>query len=96
MLGDVGWVQNVVVNRTTGHVLDGHLRVELCLSRGEPMVPVVYVELDEAEEALVLASLDPLAAMAATDKAKLAALLEAAKVSRPKPKVQSLEAQNTR
>ena len=36
---------------------------------------MVYVDLSEDEEAIILASLDPLAAMAATDKAKLEELL---------------------
>jgi DNA modification methylase len=75
MLDRVGWVDQVLVNRTTGHLVDGHLRVELALSRGEGTVPVSYVELEEEEEALVLASLDPLSAMAATDPTKLAELL---------------------
>jgi DNA modification methylase len=74
-LSEVGWVQQVLVNRTTGHVVDGHLRVELAISRGESMVPVVYVELSEGEERLVLATLDPLAAMATAEKDALAALL---------------------
>jgi len=75
VLDDVGWVQQVLINRTTGHIVDGHLRVELAVRRKEASVPVLYVELTEAEEALVLASLDPLASMAATDAAKLAELL---------------------
>ncbi len=74
-LSDVGWVAQVLVNRTTGHVVDGHLRVELAISRGEPSVPVAYVELSAEEERLVLASLDPLAAMATAEKDALAALL---------------------
>jgi DNA modification methylase len=76
VLDRVGWVSGVLVNRTTGRLVDGHLRVELALSRGEPSVPVSYVELSEEEEALVLASLDPLAAMAGTDTDKLRALLD--------------------
>jgi hypothetical protein len=32
-LGEVGWVAEVLVNRTTGHVVDGHLRIELALAR---------------------------------------------------------------
>ena len=76
-LSEVGWVAQVLVNRTTGHVVDGHLRVELAISRGEPNVPVAYVELSESEERLVLASLDPLAAMATAEKDALAALLAA-------------------
>jgi DNA modification methylase len=74
-LAEVGWVAQVLVNRTTGHVVDGHLRVELAIDRGEQVVPVTYVELTEDEERLVLASLDPLAAMATAEKDALAVLL---------------------
>ncbi len=74
-LSEVGWVGQVLVNRATGHVVDGHLRVELAISRGEPTVPVLFVELTEAEEQLILATLDPLAAMATAEKDALAALL---------------------
>lgn len=76
ILDKVGWVQDVIVNRLTDTVIDGHLRVALAISRGEASVPVVYVELDEAEEKLVLAGLDSLAHMAVTDGAQLASLLK--------------------
>ena len=66
-LAEVGWVQQVIVNRTSGLLVDGHLRVEAAAARGEATVPVTYVELDEREEALVLVSLDPLGAMAGTE-----------------------------
>lgn len=75
LLDQVGWVQDIIVNQRTGHVVDGHLRVSLAISREEPMVPVVYVDLDEAEERLVLASIDPLAAMAVTDADAFAVLM---------------------
>ena len=75
VLDEVGWVQEVIVNKTTGHVVDGHLRVSLAISRQEPTIPVKYVELSPDEEALVLATLDPLAGMAATAKDALEALL---------------------
>ena len=75
VLDEVGWVQNVIVNQRTGHVVDGHLRVALAISRGEASVPVVFVDLDENEEGLVLATIDPLSAMAGTDKDLLAQLL---------------------
>ena len=74
-LDQVGWVQNVIVNNRTGHLVDGHLRAELAIGRGEASIPVVYVDLSEEEEALVLASIDPLAGMAVTDNEKLAELL---------------------
>jgi ParB-like chromosome segregation protein Spo0J len=75
-LTEIGWVAEVLVNRTSGNVVDGHLRIELALARDEPTVPVTYVELSEDEERLVLASLDPLAAMASAEQEQLAALLE--------------------
>lgn len=74
-LAEVGWVAEVLVNRTTGHVVDGHLRIELALARHEATVPVTYVELTEDEERLVLATLDPLAAMAEAERDQLATLL---------------------
>jgi DNA modification methylase len=75
VLAEVGWVQEVIVNKVTGLIVDGHLRVALAAERGEPMVPVKYVELTPGEEALILATLDPLAAMAETAVDALEALL---------------------
>ena len=81
MLSEVGWVQRIIVNQRTGYVIDGHARIAIAISRGEESVPVVYVDLDENEEGIVLASLDPLAAMAGTDQAKLDELLAEITVS---------------
>jgi hypothetical protein len=76
VLSEVGWVQSVIVNRASGHLVDGHARVALAISRNEPSVPVVYVELSEEEEALVLATLDPISAMAKTDAEAFDALIK--------------------
>lgn len=79
-LTEVGWVQNVIVNKRTGRIVDGHARVELALSRNEPGVPVVYVDLTEDEERLVLLSLDPLASLAETNLDMLDRLLDNVRV----------------
>lgn len=79
VLDRIGWVQSVIVNKRTGFLVDGHARVSAALDRNE-VVPVVYVDLDEREEAEILASLDPLAAMAGSDKNKLGDLLTIAGV----------------
>lgn len=79
-IGTIGWIQRVVVNRRTGHVIDGHLRVRQAMQRGEGSIPVLYVDLDEREERIALATLDPIAAMAGTDDAMLADLLEGVEV----------------
>ena len=69
-LSEVGWVQQVMVNRRAGFVVDGHARVEEALSRHEPTVPVLYVDLSEDEERLVLATLDPLARESSSAKGR--------------------------
>ncbi|HEY7065853.1 MAG TPA: hypothetical protein VII06_30540 [Chloroflexota bacterium] len=81
VLRQVGVVQDVLVNRTTGFVVDGHLRVMLALREGQAVIPVKYVELSPEEEALVLATFDPLAALAGIDKEQLAALLQEVETS---------------
>lgn len=75
VLNDVGWVQSVIVNQRTDRIIDGHLRVAEAVKRGQPSIPVVYVDLSEAEEAEILATFDPLGAMAEADAAALDALL---------------------
>jgi hypothetical protein len=74
-LDELGWVQQVLVNRTTGNIVDGHARLEEALRANAPTVPVLYVELTPEEEALALATIDPIAGMAVTDQAKLAELV---------------------
>lgn len=76
VLSEVGWVTGVITNVTTGNVIDGHARIEEALKLGdETPVPFVEVELSEAEEMKILATLDPLSAMAGADKEQLDALL---------------------
>ena len=77
VLDEVGWVQDVIVNKRSGYLVDGHARVALAAKRGEASVPVVYVDLSDEEEQKMLATLDPLAAMAGADTAALADLLTA-------------------
>lgn len=74
-LEDVGWIQNIVANETTGHIIDGHLRAKIAIDRGEKEVPVVYVQLTENEEKIALAAFDSIGAMAGTDQDMLNQLI---------------------
>lgn len=76
ILDRVGFVRPILVNRTTGRVVDGHLRVEIALKRDEETIPVDYVDLTEEEEALVLATHDPIASYARPFKDNVARVLE--------------------
>jgi hypothetical protein len=71
VLEEVGWVQQVIINKRTGNLIDGHLRCQLAAREGNTTIPVTYVDLSEDEEKLVLSTLDPIAGMAVTDKEKL-------------------------
>lgn len=75
-LNELGWVDTVLENVTTGNLIDGHERIWQALSKGddEP-VPFLQVELTEDEERLALAILDPLTNMANTDAELLDSLL---------------------
>ena len=75
VLSTVGIVQNVIVNETTGHVIDGHLRIALALRNDEQTVPVTIVELSQEEEDIIMASFDPIGALANNDKEKFEELL---------------------
>lgn len=76
ILDRVGWIQRVLVSQRSGYVVDGHLRVMSALKRGDQTpIPYATVDLDPDEEALVLATYDPIAALAETDRAQLGDLL---------------------
>jgi DNA modification methylase len=76
-IDDIGFIRSVTVNQRSGRVIDGHLRVTIAARSEVETLPVEYVDMDEAEEAQALLSLDPIAAMAATDKVKLDELMRA-------------------
>src|SRR5438067_1943977 len=60
-LNEIGWLQDVIINKRTSEewpvgdrgvetLVDGHLRVKLALRYEQPSVPVKYVDLTPAEE----------------------------------------------
>ena len=49
-LEKIGWFLPVIVNQVTGHIIDGHSRVTMAITRGEALVPVMYLELSIEEE----------------------------------------------
>jgi len=51
LLEKVDCEQDVVANKRTGRVVDGHLLVDLAIELGETSIPVKYVSLTPAEEA---------------------------------------------
>lgn len=75
-LDALGWIQTVIVNKRTGRIIDGHLRVDQAIAHGESSVPVQWVDLSESEEGQALLSLDPIAAMAETNRQAMTDILK--------------------
>jgi len=76
VLDKVGWVQNVIVSRRTGYILDGVCRLTIAERRGEKEIPCVYVDVTADEERVILASIDAIGALAIPDKEKLSELIQ--------------------
>ena len=74
-LRTVGVVQNIIVNERSGKLLDGHLRVEMAIRSGQPTVPITFVDLSDEEEALILATIDPVTGLAGTNQELLDSLI---------------------
>ncbi len=74
VLAEVGWAGALLYNERTHRLIDGHARKQVA-AKGE-LVPVLVGSWDEADERKILATLDPLGAMATADQDALLALLE--------------------
>ena len=69
---EIGFVKSVLVNKTTGRIVDGHERVMQALGAGDDtLVDVEYVELSEEEELKALLLLDASSELADVDRAKV-------------------------
>jgi hypothetical protein len=75
LLAEIGYADALLARETPQGqlmLIDGHLRAE---TTPDATVPVLVLDVDEAEADKILATLDPLAAMAEAEAAKLEALL---------------------
>ncbi len=74
-IAEVGWAGACLYNERTQRLIDGHARKKVALEQGCELVPVLVGSWDAAQEAKILATLDPIAAMAEADGAALQTLL---------------------
>lgn len=84
-LGELGWIQSVIVSKRSNRILDGHARVALAAEAAEK-VPVVYADVTKAEEAAILASFDAIGRMAVEDGRTKRTLVERVLTGVPKSK----------
>ena len=84
LLGEVGFANAVLARELPDgslELVDGHLRTDLA---ADAIVPVLVLDVTAAEADLILATLDPLAAMAGRDDAKLRELMSQLEVDSEK------------
>jgi hypothetical protein len=74
VLADVGWAGALLYNERTKRLIDGYARKKI--SKGKQKVPVLVGSWSEEQEKKILATLDPLAALAEADHEALQALLQ--------------------
>ena len=72
VIAEVGWAGALLYNERTKRLIDGHLRRDIA----DGTVPVLVGEWDEKQERTILATLDPIGAMAGADTERLQALLD--------------------
>tara|TARA_Y100000401_G_scaffold78552_1_gene64131 strand:+ start:1789 stop:3081 length:1293 start_codon:yes stop_codon:yes gene_type:complete len=71
-----GWADTLLFNETTGRLIDGHARRAVAIREGIDSVPVLVGAWTEEQEKHLLATLDPMAAMAETDAGALSTLTD--------------------
>ena len=74
VMQEVGWAGALLYNEASGKMLDGHARKKI--TRPGEKVPVLIGSWTEAQEKLILATLDPIGALAQKDSAALVNLME--------------------
>jgi hypothetical protein len=76
-INELGFIKSVIVNKVTGHIVDGHERVMQALGVGEEtLVDVEYVELSPEDEKKALLLLDASSELATVDDSALEFLIE--------------------
>ena len=83
VLADVGYADALLVREVAGgclELIDGHLRAE---TTPDAKVPVLVLDVDEAEADKILLTHDPLAAMAQADEQKVSDLVKACDFEHP-------------
>jgi len=81
-IGEIGMASAVIAREIDGRleIIDGHLRADV-MSRADELVPVLILDVDEFEANKLLATMDPIGAMADSDAGALTQLLDSVQFS---------------
>ena len=76
-IAEIGYVDEIVVNRRTNRIVNGHLRVELAIGNGEATVPVAWIDCDEETETRILLFFDRIGELAKVEGERVKKLVAA-------------------
>lgn len=82
-IAEVGWAGACLFNERTNRLVDGHARRKVAIDQRTDKIPVLVGNWTDEQEKKILATLDPLSAMAEANKEKLDALLKEVQTSSP-------------
>lgn len=74
VIDEIGWAGVLLYNERTNRLIDGHARK--AIARPDEQLPVLVGDWDIDDEHKILATLDPIAAMAETDADALEAVIQ--------------------
>jgi hypothetical protein len=75
ILEKIGIAQTIIVNKRTGRLVDGHMRVELMIEKGMTHGPVTYIDCDEDTERQLLLFFDRIGMYAEGDTEQIERLI---------------------
>lgn len=78
----LGVIEEVIISDRSGLLLNGHLRLKIAQAEHQPTIPAIWVDVTEAEEALILSTFDALGAMATISGKILEKTLDRVKAGR--------------
>jgi DNA modification methylase len=75
VIDEIGFIDPVLQNDVTGHLINGHARTEEALERGMDQIAVIHIDLSENEERIAIATFDPISGLAITNSEILKKLI---------------------
>lgn len=91
LIETIGLIDELKANINSGHIFNGHARIQIALQSGQTSLPVNWYDLTEDEERLALEQYDAMTYEATYNPDKLRALMEKTKeIKADRPALQAI------
>lgn len=76
LIGEVGLVNAIIINKRTGHMVDGEGRYWVAKDEQQTKLPALWIDVSEEEEYKILAGLDTTVLFASINKVKMQTVIQ--------------------